>query len=360
MSAGNEAPWAAAWREWVSLAGQGFKSASAGQPFAPQAASANGFAESYFAFARAIQQILKQGGRADFANRFIQSLQAAARQGANATNSDNFLNVFLRAMPSALLGAFPDANAGRAWQQWSATLEGWAAQWLALPAVGPQREWQESVQAVQGAVLAEQGARTIVDEHYRLATRAALERFARYLQNDDGAPITTLRALYDAWIDQAEAAYAERVMSDAFARDFAAWVNAGSDVRLAVRGLNGRLTAMFDAPQRAEIDALLERQQAMQRELAALRVERQAPREAVRTAVPVVEPQVEVSKLEAPASAANTSTRPARKRAVAKARPVKSIGEKSASQARPSAPKVRQQKPAGGEFDIAHILDAGK
>ncbi len=89
-----------------------------------------------------------------------------------------------------------------------------------------------------------------------------------------------MRALYDLWIDEAEAAYAERVMSDAFARDFAAWVNGGSDVRLAVRKLGGRLSALFDAPGREEIDALLERQQTMQRELDALRAERDATRAA--------------------------------------------------------------------------------
>lgn len=355
MSADKEAPWVVAWREWTTLASKGFKPGANAQPFAPGAASANGFAEAYLSFARGIQQMLKQGGGQDFANRFVQSLQNAARAGAGPAANDDFLNAFLRAAPSALSGAFPDAHAGLAWRQWSATLMSWLKEMLALPAVGPQREWQEMMKAVQRAALAETDARAVIDEHYRLATRSALHAFAAYLKDDSGAPITSLRALYDSWIDHAEAAYAQRVMSEDFARDFAAWVNAGSEVRFAVRDAGGRLSALFDAPGRDEIDALLERQHAMQRELASLRAEREAARREVRASAAAVT-AVAMSDVSA-APVAKAPPRAVRKK------PMPAAAVSSPKPGRPprqSTAKVARAKPPRGEFDIGHILDAGK
>lgn len=357
MSADKEAPWAAAWREWMTLASKGFKPGPGAQPFAPRTASASGFAEAYLAFARGIQQMMKQSGGEDFAGRFVQSLQSAARAGAGPAANDDFLNAFLRAAPRALLGALPDAHGGQAWQQWSTTLINWASELLALPSVGPQREWQEMLKAVQRAALAETAARAAIDEHYRLATRAALQAFADYLKDDGGAPISTLRALYDAWIDHAEAGYAARVMSEDFARDFAAWVNAGSEVRLAVRGLGSRLSAVFDAPGRDEIDALLERQQAMQRELAALRAEREAARSETRAAVSASSLVSVAAVLVADPPVAKPLPRAVSNKAVPAA---KVSGPKTVSRSRHSTAKVGRSKPARGEFDIGHILDAGK
>lgn len=352
----------AAWRQWVGLVSSGIKAGDT-HAFTPGHAAASGFGEAYQSFARAIAQMLAQGGDNEFARRFIEALNSAARYGGPAGN-DDFLNVFLRSTPRALLSAFPDAGAGHAWQQCSMTLTKWAQELLALPSVGPQREWQEMLKAVQRALLLEQQTRAALDEHYRLASRAAIARFATTLEDDNGPPITTVRGLYDAWIDEAEAAYAARVMSEPFAQDFAAWVNAGSDVRLAVRRLGGRMSALFDVPGREEMDALLERQHAMQRELANLRAERDATRSAtplapsapVATAVSQqpVEPQ-------AGTPTAKARSRNVKSRKVSFPEPAKATDKvKAPKPARPRSPALRKAKPARGEFDISHILDAGK
>ena len=362
MSNANEAPWLAAWRTWMGLAGKAFKSPAGANPFEPRATAAAGFAQAYLDFARVVQQILKHGGGGDFASRFVSALQAAGRTGTGPAVGNDLLNAFLRAAPSALLSAFPDANAGQAWQQWSTTLQGWSAELLALPSLGPQREWQEMLKAVQRAALSEQAARARVDEHYRLAARTALERFGRFLHDDSGAPITTVRALYDAWIDQAEAAYAERVMSDAFAHDFGAWVDAGSDVRIALRALGGRLSAWFDTPRREEIDALIKRQHDLQRELATLRAERPAQRDRSPSDAPAVDKIAE--PVSAPTPPATRSARPRAKAARKAANTALSVAtvasKKMAKTPRPATIKAGKTKPAAGEFDIAHILDRGK
>ncbi len=363
MSTANEAPWLAAWRTWMGLAGKAFKSPAGANPFEPRATAAAGFAQAYLDFARVVQQILSRGGGGDFASRFVSAVQSAGRAGTGPAAGNDLLNAFLRAAPSALLSAFPDANAGQAWQQWSATLQGWSAELLALPSVGPQREWQEMLKAVQRAALAEQGARARVDEHYRLANRTALERFGRFLRDDGGAPITTVRALYDAWIDQAEAAYAERVMGDAFAHDFGAWVDAGSDVRIALRALGGRWSALFDTPRREEIDALIKRQHDLQRELTTLRAERAVARAEPHAASPpssMVAESLPAASLPPAIGSVRPRAKPARK-AVNTLPPVAKVANKQITKTpRLVAAKARKNKPAGGEFDIAHILDAGK
>lgn len=358
MSADYGAPWLAAWRSWMGLASKGFTSAPEAKPFEPGAGA--GFAQAYLNFARVVQQILKQGGGADFASRFINALQGAGHVAGPAAGND-LLNAFLRAAPSALLASFPHANTGQAWQQLSSTLQGWSAELLALPSLGPQREWLEMLKAVQHATLTAQVSRARVDEHYRLATRTALERFGRFLQDDSGAPITTVRALFDAWIEQAEAAYRERVMGDAFARDFAAWVDAGSDVRLALRTLGGRVSAVFDTPGREEIDALIKRQYDLQRELATLRAERVAPRAESETSfaspsLSVVEPPA------AHASPQLVGVEPLRKARPAPPPAAKVANKKPGKVTRVATPKIpkSKSKPARSEFDIAHILDAGK
>jgi len=352
----------AAWRSWVDLAGKGFKSTSSPHPFESGTSSARNFAEPYLAFVRAIQQLLQQGGDADFARRFGDTLRTAAQQGTGPAGNEEFLNVFLRTAPSALLSAFPDANAGAAWRQWSNTLSGWARELLALPAIGPQREWLELLKAFQRALLVEAEKRAAVDEHYRLAIRAALHGFADYLKDDGGPPITSVRALYDAWIDQAEAAYAERVMGDDFSRDFAAWVNAGSEMRLALRALGGRLSALFDAPGRDEINVLIERQQAMQRELAALRAERHALSAQIPPASVISPAAASLPAGQSPEPADIAPLRAPRRASKAPAAsPAKVASDTPVKRTRVSAPKAPKNKPAArGEFDIAHILDAGK
>ncbi len=343
----------------MGLAGQGFGGEARAKPF--EAGAASGFAQAYLNFARVVQQILKQGASGDVAKRFISALQGANYAAAGPAAGNDLLNAFLRAAPSALLASIPNANAGQAWQQFSASLQGWSAELLALPSVGPQREWLELLKAVQHAAFTEQAARARVDEHYRLATRTALERFARFLQDDSGAPITSVRGLFDAWIDHAEAAYAERVMGAAFACDFGAWVDAGSDLRLALRALGARVSALFDTPGREEIDALIKRQYILQRELATLRAERAVPCAApplVPSSRGVVEPPT-VQVVSAPRAATSRVKRPRQARKAASP-PAKKADKAPAQVPRVTTPTRPKNKSARSEFDIAHILDAGK
>lgn len=348
MSGGVEMPWVKAWREWSESASKGFK-AGGGQAFAADAA--HGLGDAFQGFARAIEGMMKRGGGADFARRFVEMLLGAARQGGTVNDND-FLNAVLASAPRALLGVFPDAGAGQAWLQWSATSQAWAQEMLALPCIGPQREWQEMLKAVQAAAHQESHARAVVDEHYRLVTRSALLRLASALEDHSGAPIRTVRALYDLWIDQAEAAYFERVMGERYARDFAAWVDSGSTLRLAIRKLGARLSALFDVPGRDEVDALLARQQAMQRELETLRAEHARQR-------PVATPAT-LERTQDRQSVARPAAANAKKAAPARSKLTPANAMNNATSLSVNSKPPRPRKAARGEFDIGHILDANK
>ncbi|MBX9608076.1 MAG: hypothetical protein K2Y51_17780 [Gammaproteobacteria bacterium] len=341
---GAELPWVAAWRAWLEQLGSREPSAAD-----TRAAAAGGFASAYLEFARAIQRLLDAAGPGDFSARLI----AALRGGA----ADAALNEFLRAAPAAMLHGLAGERASQPWAQWSATLTRWTEELLRLPLIGPAREWQSLVRAVQRAAVAEGAARDRLAAHLHAVLRAAQSHLADRLEQDDGPPITTLRALYDLWIECAEQAYAERVMGDDFARDFAAWVDAGSDLRLAVNALLARAAGAVDAPRREEIDALLQRQRILEAQLAALQAARVDER---RSAPPSPAPTAEVTH--ATPAAPQPAPRPRQPRkAERKPAPPK-------AQAKPRTPRPETTKPAaprparkpGAEFDIAEILGMGK
>lgn len=343
---GAELPWVAAWRAWLEQLGSREPSAAD-----TRAAAAGGFASAYLEFAKAIQRLLEAAGPGDFGARLI----AALRGGAG----DAALNEFLRAAPAAMLQGLAGERASQPWAQWSATLTRWTEELLRLPLIGPAREWQSLVRAVQGAALAEGAARDRLAAHLHAVLRAAQSQLADRLEQDDGPPITTLRALYDLWIECAEQAYADRVMGDDYARDFAAWVDAGSDLRLAVNALLARAAGAVDAPSREEIDALLQRQRVLEAQLAALQAARANE---LRSAPPSPAPTAEAAHASPAAPLPKAAPRPRQPRK-AERKPAPPKAQAKPRAPRPEATKSAAPRPArkpGAEFDIAEILGMGK
>lgn len=343
---GAELPWVAAWRAWLEQLGSREPAAADAR-----ASAAGGFACAYLDFAKAMQRLLEAAGPGEFGARLI----AALRGGAG----DAALNEFLRAAPAAMLHGLAGERASQPWAQWSATLTRWADELLRVPLIGPGREWQSLVRTIERAALAEGAARDRLAAHLQAVLRAAQSHLADRLEQDDGPPITTLRALYDLWIECAEQAYAERVMGDDYARDFAAWANAGSDLRLAVNALLTRAAGAVDAPRREEIDALLHRQRVLEEQLAALQVARTDER---RSAPPPPAPTAEVAQANPAAPLPKPTPRPRQPRkAERKPAPPKARAKPRAPRPETTkAPAPRHARKSGAEFDIAEILGMGK
>ena len=263
--------WLDAWQAWQDAAGAQFPDWAMGA-HGLDASGLNGLADHYAAFADSILKFTENTNSGDLSARLAEAIEGI-RDAHRIDDSDRMLRAFLAAVPTV---PFVDLSTGRNTQfqqQFADTLLKWTSQWLELPTVGPHREWTEAFKRVQQAMLAQQGATQALARRYQQAVTLALGRFVVYLKDETGAPITSVKALYDAWIDIAECAYREVVMEKDFAADFAAWVNTGSDVRLNLRALFEPLAALADLPQRTEVNALLERQHELMREVESLRAE---------------------------------------------------------------------------------------
>lgn len=206
----------------------------------------------------------------------------------------------------------------------------------AWPALGLGREWQMKLQRCWRAWLADRESDQQLRTLQWRALRAGCERCRRALAAP-GPAITSLRGLYDLFVEQVEAAWHEAAMTGDYARAFGARVNAGLALRVAVRDCVQALGGLFDLAGRAELDA-------MERRLRALE-ERQSA---------VVGPDLARS---APATAADPVTdasRPPLARPRPPRRPAAAPKEAAAA---PPRPARRKKAPARRtDFDIAGVF----
>lgn len=255
------------------------------------------------------------------------------------------------AAPFALGAAGVDDSALRGLLAASDTADAWSRELLGLPVLGPQREWQAAGRRLVEAGLAERAAQRHLLAHHVAATRSALRAFAAFLRDEDGPPLTTLRAVYDAWIGIADEAWRATLMSADYGRDFGAWVNRVSALRQAWSALDERVAALDGRPTRAAFEALLARQEALAAELERLRAVPADPPAMVVDEQPATPPRE--------ARAAPAAARPARQRPAA--------GAKSTPPARAAKPRnapgtrraARKSATRAAEFDITSILEGG-
>ncbi len=99
------------------------------------------------------------------------------------------------------------------------------------PILGPAREAHRRWAVVARAGLAHTRAlETLQASHYEILARA-LADFKDQLVSGEGPAITSVRSLYDCWVSCADATYREQALTDAYATQFAAAVDTGSNLR---------------------------------------------------------------------------------------------------------------------------------
>jgi len=181
------------------------------------------------------------------------------------------------------------------------------------PALGLAREGQLRLQRAWHALAAEREAGAHLRTLQWRALRAGCERCVRALAAP-GPAITSLRGLYDLFVDNVEVAWRETAMTEEYARAFGASVNATLALRVAVRDLMQPLAALLELAGRPELDAI-------DRRLRELEARVGAPQPAVAHAAP---------------ASARSASRPARR----------------------AGPGKRATKPAPrrAEFDIASVI----
>ncbi len=223
------------------------------------------------------------------ARQFVAMMQAAIEQagGSKAPAQPDWSAALAQAFGKidALNNPVADALRGLAGQgaqgfeQLFADLRAGAAPWRAefdalmrLPAFGYAREAQVRQQQLATA-FAEYAAQ--LDRYNGLilaASRKALERLESTLaeHSEPGRQFKSFRELYDAWIDAAEAGYAEVAFSDEFRHAYGALVNAQMQVRKRIQQEIERSTGSVGIPTRTEVDAVHRKLAALQRRIAEL------------------------------------------------------------------------------------------
>ena len=210
---------------------------------------------------------------------------------------------------------------------------------VAWPALGLGREWQAKLQRGWRAWFADREADQQLRTLQWRALRAGCERCRRALAAP-GPAVTSLRGLYDLFVEQVEASWQDAVMTDEYARVFGARVNAALALRLALGDCVQALGGLFELAGRAELDALERRLRALEERQAAGAAPAQG------RPAPVPETRHETADTTAQATARRSTTK---RQPAAPAR-------KSAGAAVPRAASRRKPRGGGADFDIAGVF----
>jgi polyhydroxyalkanoate synthase subunit PhaE len=201
----------------------------------------------------------------------------AARPGAQTGLQDwsSAFSELVKGMPQGLGAAGIDAMQGaRGVEQMMADIQpmlsmflGEAKGLLGMQPFGMAREHQERVQALAAAALDYQQASARYNALLASALRRGVEIFEGMLaeRSEPGRHIESAKALYDLWIDAAEAGYAEVAMSQDFQDAYAELVNNQMRVRQGLQDQVERLGAALGMPTRSEINSVHRKLAALKR-----------------------------------------------------------------------------------------------
>lgn len=201
---------------------------------------------------------------------------------------------------------------------------------MSLPAFGYNRESQERQQALMQAMVDYNDQMNRYNTLMYKASRLGLDKFESKLaeRSEPGREITSMRGLYDVFVDAAEEGYAEVALSDEFREAYGALVNSQMRVRQMVQGEVERSTAALGIPGRTELDSVHKRNHEMRRRIADLE-ERLA--------------RLEGASLAPPAAAESAAAEPKAPAAKKPAAP-KSVKAKAAKPAAASTPKTSTRR----------------
>jgi class III poly(R)-hydroxyalkanoic acid synthase PhaE subunit len=136
-----------------------------------------------------------------------------------------------------------------------------AQKMLGMPGVGYTREWQEDMQKMARLWMEHQQASQEYAEALSKVGSDTVNRLQSKLMSLTGSenPVSTLRELYDLWVDCAEDAYAELVNSDEYSQINARLVNTLMAYKQQARRMIDDTLGMMNMPTRRELDSVHKR-----------------------------------------------------------------------------------------------------
>ena len=255
---GASAPWQQAMDWWAQLA----------TGATPQANDAVGH------FSRQAGQWY--GRMQDVAARFAGQQASAAdvarawQEALGAAGGQPFPDMLRSLRGPGLQGLDPWVEAVAPWLQ---SMRDQGMSWLGMPAFGAGREHQERMQQLAAHLSEYQHASAA---YAGLMVRAQQEAFPLFearlaAQAESGRPLDSGRALFDAWIDAAEEAYAAIALSPEFSEVYGRLVNAQMRVRGGVQRMVEDASAQLGMPTRSELDGAHRKLARLEREVRRLR-----------------------------------------------------------------------------------------
>jgi class III poly(R)-hydroxyalkanoic acid synthase PhaE subunit len=169
----------------------------------------------------------------------------------------------------AAFGNLPGASAQWPFSMMSGSMmgggmPGWppsqpAAPWMSWPAaLGPAREQQETLQrmATLGSRYAQAQA-SLATQWNQIITAALRDLGAKLSPRlQSGSMPSSMKEIYDLWVETAEGAYSQAAHGAAFMSAQAELSNAMSQLRIAQREMFEEWARQFDLPTRAELNTL--------------------------------------------------------------------------------------------------------
>ncbi len=214
---------------------------------------------------------------------------------------------------------------------------------LSVPAVGYSRESQEQYQILAQRQMDYMAATQAYQAAFGKLGMESTKGFQAALQTrmKEGKPISSLRELYDQWVEMSEAAYAEFVMTEEDQTLYGRLVNTLLALKQQMARMVDQNLEAMNMPTRAEISTLQCRQQELRRDNLKLHKElkaMQAQLEAMRQSML----QTQATAKAEPVKAAPTETvaaKPAAKVSAPKAAAPKATAKPAA--VKPAAPKTK-------------------
>jgi polyhydroxyalkanoate synthase subunit PhaE len=209
---------------------------------------------------------------------------------------------------------------------------------LSVPAVGYSRESQEQYQILAQRQMDYMAATQAYQMAFGKLGMESTKGFQAALQErvKEGKPISSLRELYDQWVEMSEAAYAEFVMTEEYQTLYGRLVNTLLALKQQMARMVDQNLEAMNMPTRAEISTLQCRQQELRRDNLKIHKELKAMQtqlEAMRQTMLLMQ--------SAPAASATVVSAPA------------DVAEPEVIEPKPSASKPAAAKPAAAKSAAA-------
>lgn len=181
---------------------------------------------------------------------------------------------------SVFPGDFLESHKPETWGRFADGLHRNMERFLSVPALGYTREVQEQGQEMVRLALEYQRALQAYGMAFRELGMETLSRLQKRLTEraERQDPVTSLRGLYDLWVDCSEEAYLELVSTDSYAEVYGRMVNALMALKHHGRNLVDEVVGAMGLPTRHGLSTLQQRQQELRREVVALHRELAAMR----------------------------------------------------------------------------------